>query len=195
MELSEKYGFDSDVNHIMFFGVRTPRKRVDLTLKGFAHALPELDNWELVFAGGVSSHFESYDRELKQLVDDLGIREQITMTGFVESRDIPAMLEVADILIQTPKLRPSASGPISLGIGYHLPMILTNVDIYQERLDHRESAYFVEPTPKSIGEGIQTLATDTKLREKLAAGTETVAEQYSWKNTAKQTRAIYDSLR
>jgi glycosyltransferase involved in cell wall biosynthesis len=78
-----EYKFDPDSKNVLFLGRLTQRKNADCLLRAWKHIENTYDEYTLTIAGTGNR-----DRQLKQLADDLGLKN-VTFAGFVtEERKI-----------------------------------------------------------------------------------------------------------
>lgn len=82
---------------VMFLGKLTPRKRLDVLARAFAQL--NRPDARLVIAGNDMG----YERELRQLTDQLGIASRATFTGLLRGRDCLEALADADVLVYASK--------------------------------------------------------------------------------------------
>ena len=76
-----------------------------------------------------------------------------------------------------------------------LPVLTSDIPVFKEYLQHEENAIMVSAEDESsIAAGIEKLAIDLKLKQRLASSGPKTAELYSWESTAKAHLEYYYEL-
>jgi glycosyltransferase involved in cell wall biosynthesis len=84
----------------------------------------------LILAGGENPNhtdkkfYKDYFNRIQKDADES--QGQITLTGYVEEKDIPLYFAACDLLVLPYRLLMSSSGPLSLAFSYRLPVILSS---------------------------------------------------------------------
>lgn len=73
---------------------------------------------------------EYYDRFLKRITD-MSLKKRVRITGYLKEADVPIVMAATDICL-APFLSESASGALSLCIGYNKPIIASNIPANME---------------------------------------------------------------
>ncbi|MCL6096371.1 MAG: glycosyltransferase [Patescibacteria group bacterium] len=116
---------------ILAFGYVAWYKGLDDLIKAF-NKLPQKihgKNLKLIIAGGKSvaqkdrPHYKRYFNKITSLAKTNG---RIKLTGFVPDEDIEKYYNVADLCVFPYKTFISSSGPLSLGITFQKPIVLSN---------------------------------------------------------------------
>ena len=108
-----------------------------------------------------------YRSAIKRRIDELGLAEHVLFCGEVDHAEMPAYYSLAEICVAVP----SSDGlPQTLleSMACGTPNILSRLPRYEEIVRHEESAYFVEPNPADIADGILRLLTDLALRRRIS---------------------------
>jgi glycosyltransferase involved in cell wall biosynthesis len=96
-------------------------------LKEFAKLVDNDRNFKFLLIGGGEQDFE-----LKKLVQNLGVQNQVVFTGFIEYRELPNYLKVADVAVST--LEPTLVANVALPnkvlqyLACGLPVVSTKLD-------------------------------------------------------------------
>ncbi len=131
--------------------------------------LRSLPNWEMWIAGGVQrSHEAKYLRQLEAQAEDLGIADRVKFLG--QRSDVPELLAAADIHCQ-PNLGAEPFGITFIEALYAgLPIVTTAMGGAKEIVD-QTCGYLVPPgDSQAIAQILERLITDSKERDRLAAG-------------------------
>jgi len=108
-----------------------------------------------------------YKASIEARAAELGISDHVRFCGRVDHGDMPAYYSLAEMTVAVP----SSDGlPQTLleGMACETPSILGRLPRYEEIVEHRESAYFVDADPDSIAAGIIEVFADSSLRARIA---------------------------
>ena len=186
-------GLPAGATIVTSFGAIQEHKRPEPLLRAFALACKEVDGLYLVLAG--EDRLEQLD--LSALVEELGIRPHLTVTGFLSEEDITRHLVAADLCVN---LRGPSTGGTSgaiaraMGVGR---LVLTS--------DQGEQAEWPEACVRRgpVGEGevarlqelIVELAGDSGSRlQAEAAAREFVRDASSWERVGASYAQLLDLL-
>ncbi|MBI3341620.1 glycosyltransferase [Candidatus Curtissbacteria bacterium] len=126
--LKEKYRIPNK-KILLFVGRIDPEKRLDMVVRAFMKAREKMD-LHLVIAGK-----GGYQRDLTAIVEELGAKPYVTMTGFVADSDLPKLYRVADAFVMASDaelqsiatMEAMASGlPIIAARAVALPLLVKN---------------------------------------------------------------------
>ncbi|HEX2173569.1 MAG TPA: glycosyltransferase [Dehalococcoidia bacterium] len=140
--------------------------------------------------------------DLLRVIDDLGLRSAVTITGTLSPRDVSAHLLAADVAALP--YRDGASfrrGSLLATLAHGLPLVSTrgpdplDREVLGAALRDRENCRLVPPDDPAALAGVLTdLAADPTARAHLAAGAATLAEAFRWPAIAKQTAGLYEEV-
>nr|WP_237487940.1 glycosyltransferase family 1 protein [Hufsiella arboris] len=173
--------------YLMFIGTFESRKNVDRLLEAFAliknknsEALADL---KLAISGNPSkSKYSDRSNDIVQLIDNLGLKDDIIFCGFIADNDLPLVYSNA-ILIAFPSLYEGFGLPILEAFSCSVPVLISNIEALTEVADH--AALTCDPNDvKDIAEKLESLIFNQKLRDELVIrGTERLND-FSWKRTS-----------
>ncbi len=165
-----------------------PLKGQDFLLHGFAALLRKLPQATLLLVGD-----GKFTDELKALVRELGIVEQVVFTGFESrAREIIASL---DVLVQPSKFD-SFGRTIGEAMRLKTPVIATDVGGIREIIRPGENGLLVPyGDVEALAVALADLKTDQVLHSKLVAkGVITVAETLDLDSSTRELEAIMDRV-
>jgi glycosyltransferase involved in cell wall biosynthesis len=176
-------------SYIFFLGNTDPKKNV----RGVLSALSRLRK------AGVLSHkllMLDIDRTyLSRVATEIGdpeILAFIAFTGYVSNEELPAIYSMASVFLY-PSLRESFGIPILEAMACETPVITSQTSSMPEVAG--SAALLVDPnSPESIAEAIQKLLNDEKLCDDLRQKGLSRSREFSWKENAMKTLAVYQSL-
>lgn len=181
----EKLGLPE--RYILFLGTIEPRKNLSRLLSAYTAAAGSIPQ-SLVIAGSVGWK----TGELFGALESSGLRDRVKFTGFVESRDIPALMTLADFFV-FPSLYEGFGLPILEAMACGTPVMTSNVSSMPEVAG--DAALLVDPlSTDCIAEGLKELALDRKRREDLRGRGLRRAAEFSWKDTAERTLQVYREI-
>ncbi|MEA1953179.1 MAG: glycosyltransferase [Campylobacterota bacterium] len=173
--LEEKYGIEYLIKAFKIVS----DKYVDLPLK------------LLIVGGG------SFDKELKQLTEDLQIDSKTIFTGKVPFIEVPKYHNMLSVSVSV-----SVSNSESFGVAIieasscGKPVVVSNVGGLPEVVEDGVSGFVVEPkNPKQTADAIEKLILDNELQATIGNnGRARVKKLYNWDDNVKQMIKIYKKL-
>ena len=187
----ERLGLDFDSTMAVYTGHFFTWKGVD-TLVDAARHLPE--HWRIVLVGGIEPDL-SRIRGLA-LADD-----RIRVVSHLPVHDAALYLAAADVAVlpNSSKAEISAKYTSPLKLFEYLasgtPVVASDVPAVREIVRNHHSALLVRPdNPAALAVGIERVAMDERLRNKLTLNAREVAREYSWKSRAALVKAFLGNL-
>lgn len=193
-----KYGIEK--KYIMFLGTVEPDKNIKRLIQAFSdfkkrqlkkNGKKNGKNFEyqLVIAGKKGWLFEEYVQTAK----NLGVLDDIVFTGYVIGDELSALFRAADFFIA-----PCVCGGCGVGVLEALasgtPVIASHTPSFKEIAGN--AAMFVNPLDmQSISEAMCSFCCDEdKIKEKLSQNGLVLSKKFNWKDTAKKTVELYESM-
>jgi glycosyltransferase involved in cell wall biosynthesis len=188
---------------LCFFGFINDRKGVD-TLLHALHALvpnaPTSGNLALVFIGGRTGASDptnvAYLAQIDALIAELGLEDRIHWTGYLPTEEVTASFAGADLCVLP--YRDGASllhGTFHAALVHGVPILTTQPRVHLPELIHGQNVFLVTPDDaNALAAGIDQLAADRQMREKLGAGAKVLAEMFRWDKIATDTLELYHDI-
>ena len=195
---------------IAYFGLISPSKGLHVLLD----ALTKLPTrFRLVVVGGEATQPQdrAYAAEIRQRIEDRGMRERVMLTGHCTAEEVSAYLLAADLAALP--FTDGASfrrGSLMAALAHGVPVVTTTDDrrpTTDELSDAHGSSFIVHrledgqnvlliPTDDAAALAlmIERLAGDPALRARLGAGGRALAAQFSWERIAEQHEQLYTQL-
>ncbi len=125
---------------------------------------------------------------VKRIIERTEFAENVIFTGLTPQSQESKYLAACDILLSPQIRNPDGSkffcSPVKLFeyMAMGKPIIASDLDQIGEVLEHKKTAYLVEPgNIENLAEAMNVLISDTKLREKLGENARAkVLEKYTW---------------
>jgi glycosyltransferase involved in cell wall biosynthesis len=182
----QTYGIDGD--YILSVGSIQPRKNLRRLIEAYSvlrHAQPECKLPQLVLVGKNAWLYDETLRALKYT--DVGA--SILLTGYVPESDLPALYSGALCFIYPSYYEGFGLPPLE-AMKCGAPVIVGNRTSLPEVVG--DAALMIDPFDvNAIAGAIQKMITDSEFRSELRVKGLERAKEFDWKETARQTLAVY----
>ncbi len=188
----EKYGLPDDYAfYISGFDIR---KNVHNLLLAWTYAGPSLsEQVPLVLAGRIP-RWRSSPRfpDLQEYAKQLDVERYIVWLGEVDEADKPALYRMATVTV-VPSHYEGFGLPVLEAMACGTPVVAANASSIPEVAG--DAAYLVDPDDaRALGAAILAVMVQDDLRDHLSNLGRGRATQFSWRNTAQQTREVYENV-
>lgn len=182
----QTYGIDGE--YILTVGAIQPRKNLARLIAAYARlrkSRPEVNLPKLVFAGKCAWLFE----ETLRTIQELQLTESVILTGYVPEKDLPALYSGALCFVYPsyfegfglPPLEAMKCGaPVITGNRTSLPEVVGDAGLLVDPFD-----------VDALAAAMNQLISDSDLRAELATKGLARAKLFDWRETARQTLAVY----
>lgn len=186
-------GVHAPNGYVLFAARLQPLKGPDLAIAAMAGLAPERRP-HLVLAGDVSEDFAAYERELHNMVTELGLAGQVTFVGPQSRAGLAAMMRGARLV-----LVPSHSETFGLvaleAASCGTPVIASAAGGLREAVVHGESGQLMDSRrPEDWANAMSRLLTQPHLLEMQGVVARIHARRFDWDWSARHLQAIYGSL-
>jgi len=172
---------------ILFVGKIYPGKNVGNLLRAFARIRDRVPH-KLVMCGDV---YWKYGQVLK-LIEQLGLQEDVLRTGWIQSEELPAIYNLADLFV-FPSMYESCPAPPWEAMACGCPVITSHTGGTPEVVG--DAAILIDPRDvNGIAEAMYDVLTNGELRKKLVAKGFEQYKKFSWAKCAKETLEIIEHL-
>jgi glycosyltransferase involved in cell wall biosynthesis len=165
------------------------RKQVDVLIEAFAlvrHRLPA--GTKLVVGGKAHSGNPAVYPPLEPLIAELGLRNDVVLTGWLDDDDKLALYQAATAYV-TPSIYEGFGLTLLEAMACGTPVIAANRTSLPEVIG--DAGILVEPETAALGDAITRLLNDPRLQRELSARGLTRAGEFSWRRLAEQTVSAY----
>jgi len=126
------------------------------------------------------------------LVEELGLRDRVRQTGFVPDEDLPAIYNLASLLV-LPSLYEGFGIPILEAMACGCPVVTSRTGCGPEVAG--KAALLVDPyRPEDIAAGMRRVLGDPRLAAELVRRGREQAAGFSWHKAARESLAIYEAV-
>jgi glycosyltransferase involved in cell wall biosynthesis len=177
-------------HYILFVGSLLPRKNVPFLLRSFARlkaANPLLPH-KLVLAG----HRDKAAEEVDRLCRELGIADDVIITGYVESWELPLLYKLADVFV-LPTLYEGFTLVTLESMHYGTPVIATDTSSIREGTG--EAALLVPVNDdEALAAALGRVLGEDGLRKQMIERGKVQARKFTWEQCARDTIGVYTQL-
>jgi len=185
-QLRSRYGLPD--RFILSVGSLEPGKNRTTLLKAYAELRKRGLEQKLVVAGQRAWKF---DGDL-ELVEDLGLQEDVLFTGYVMPEEMPALYNAADLFV-FPSLYEGFGLPVIEAMACGVPVVASNVSAIPEFAS--EAALLIDPRDaEQLCDSMERILRDKRLAATLKRRGIERAKEFSWERAARETVAVYQEV-
>lgn len=165
-------------NYFFYFGYMVRRKGLGFALEGFKKFIEQSKNknWKFILAGGVIKGQEESFEEIKKIVKENNLEENVEFKGFIEEEVQDELYKNAYAVIIPAKVTMGSSGPLYHANSHGKCVIATREGHFIEDIDDlktgiltendkwSEAFEFVVNNPDKVKEIEENVSTKAKLR-------------------------------
>lgn len=176
---------------VMYVGSETPRMNFDVLLKAFAEVKKRLPDVKLIKIGESQSY--GARESIVELIDMLGLKDDVIFTGYVAEEYMPKWYNSADVLVYPcdyagfglPPLEAMACGtPVITSNTSSLPEVVGDAGVMVDPKDHI-----------TMAEKIVQILEDDDLRSKMVSDGFERAKMFSWEEASRRILEIYRTMK
>ena len=171
---------------ILAVGNLQPRKNLSHLINAFAKIKKHTGiSHQLVIAGKALWR----ESEVYRAVREHGLENHVVFTGYVPDEDLVQLYNQADVFVY-PSLYEGFGLPVIEAMACGTPVVTSDSSSIPEVAG--DAAMLVNPEDvESIAQGLETVVTNTSLKEALGRKGVEQARKFTWEKTAEQTLRIY----
>jgi glycosyltransferase involved in cell wall biosynthesis len=181
-----RYGLPE--HFLLTVGTIEPRKNLSRLLTVFETVVQQglVDAWVVVGRPGWL-----YDDFFARL-EVSSLREKVILPGFVPDEDLPAVNAAATAAV-VPSLYEGFGLPVLEAMACGTPVVCSNASCLPE-FGGKAAHYFDPKDTEAMAVTLEEVLTDETLRSKMRGQGLQQAARFSWQQTARETRALYEQL-
>ena len=190
-ECRDKLGLPHDKKIILFFGNIVAYKGPHILLKAFSRVKNHFKDVKLVFAGR-----GEMEKELTESAVEMGIKNDVLFTGYVDEELKPFYYKSADIFCLPSITMAEAFGIVNLeAMACGIPVISSKLGGIPDVINDKKTGLLVKPgNVESLENAVTFLLENSAIAQKMGNIGKKKVEEYSWKKIAQKTEEIYRRL-
>jgi len=180
-----------DEPYILFVGSEQPRKNLAGLLQAFSQLKAEsrFKELKLVKVGTAGGRDEYFRNQTMEVVEALGLANEVIFTSFVPEKDLPAYYSEAALFV-LPSLYEGFGFPILEAMACGCPVVASNSSSLPEVVGNAGIMVNTDDAD-SLAEAMRQVLTDNELRDEMVRKGLEWSKQFSWEKTAEQTLEVY----
>ena len=182
----------SEEHVVLYVGRIEPLKGIDILLQSIA-LLEGGSNTRLMIVGGSLDGDEELER-MREMAEELGLRDRVTFTGSVSQAELPIYYGAADVFVLPSHYE--SFGLVALeAMACGTPVVASRVGGLKTFINHGECGYLIPwRCPEPFAQRIETLLANEALRKVMGRAARTKAMEMSWSGVAGVMLDCYASL-
>jgi len=189
--------YDLPEKFIFYIGGFDIRKNIDNLLKAYSSLKKHKEiEQSIVLGGKIPENQHLIQRgavlDLTKLIRELGIIKKVSLPGYIEEQDLPAIYSLADLFV-FPSLYEGFGLPVLEAMSCGTPVIASHSSSLPE-ITPGEDFLFDPEDINSIEDTMMRILTDEAARVNLSRWGKERARDFSWEKTAQKTRNVYEGI-
>lgn len=194
-DVREEFGLSKETPIIGSVGILHPVKGYDILIRATALIKKHFPFIKVFLVGSVLlDKDKEFKTELDNLVNDLGLNDNIIFTGFRE--DVFDFIQAMDVMVHSATYPDPLPRILLESSALKKTIVATKVGGVPEILVHNVSGLLVEPSdPESLAEAVVSLLKDEKKAEELAQrARQSIEKSFSIEKHIANMTAVYKKL-
>lgn len=186
-------GVPHDISMLLFVGRIQPLKGPDVAIRAL-HALDRADARLVIVGGASGSDGDGEVERAHQLVDELGLRDQVHFVPPQPHHILSSYYRAADVVV-VPS-RSESFGLVALeAAACGVPVVASAVGGLQSLVDDGETGYLIaDRDPRQFAAAIARILDDPLLAASMSVASARRASRYTWGFAAARLRRLYSDL-
>ena len=174
---------------ILHVGRINIRKNIPIIIRAFKMLKERgIHGYKLVLAGEENWKCDN----IKGLIKQLAIEEEIIFTGYIPQMDLPALYSAARLFVSPSFYEGFGLAPLE-AMACGIPVVTSDTTAFPEILE--DAATMVDPyNTEELAETMRKLLSDEDLREKMILKGLRQVKKFNWEKTARETLKIYKEI-
>jgi glycosyltransferase involved in cell wall biosynthesis len=193
-DVLRRLGLPAEVTLLLYVGAINPHKNLESLLRALAELRKTgVLGWHLALVGEYARDSTlGCHREIVALRRELGLEENVSLTGFVSDEDLALLYNAASIFV-LPSLDEGFGLPVVEAMACGLPVATSARGSLPELIG--DAGLNFDPLDVSdIARAIARLLGDSDLRQSLRARGLARAQAFSWSRSARQMMTVFENL-
>ena len=192
--VSARYGLDDLDDFVLYLGSYVAHKNVRLLLAAYTYVAQALgQDVPLVLAGHTPATWGTPRfPDLPAYIDEIGVGDVVRWIGPVDEADKPSLYRLASVFVFPSRYEGFGLGPLE-AMACGTPVVGCEASSVPEVVG--DAAFLVDPADsRAMGSAILSLITQPDLAGTMRNRGLARARDFSWRQTAEGTLAVYESL-
>jgi len=173
---------------LLYTGRLAVEKGLPFLLQAFAQLAKSNPEAGLALVGG-----GPMEDMLRRLCVELGISDRVCFWGSVAYEDLPPILASADVYVM-PSVMDTHPLTVIEAMASGLPCLVVRSAAYEGMVENEVNGWVSNHTVEGFARGMEILANDGSLRNRLGERARITAERYAIENTASRMVEIYSEV-
>ena len=184
----KKYGITN--RFFLYIGRLEKKKNVQCLVEAFSILKENNKNLseKLVLIGNPGFGYD----EIKYLMEELCIYNDIITLGWVEEKDLPYFVSEAEAFV-FPSFYEGFGIPIIQAMACETPVLLSNIEVFHE-IAENSALFFDQFNPNDLADKMAMILNNEELRRELIAKGKKLSSNFSWRKCAIETLKELNSL-
>ena len=185
---------------LSYFGFLHQSKGAETLLRALKALRQRGGQFRLLMVGGKVGASDptviEYARRMEGLIEELGLGDHISWTGYLEPPLVSAHLLASDICVLPYRDGVSLRrGTLMAALAHGLPIVSTHPRSEARELVEGQNIALVPPDDiGALATKIEELASSEEARYRLGQGAKRLSEAFSWERIAKETAEVYEAV-
>jgi glycosyltransferase involved in cell wall biosynthesis len=187
--------YDLDDRPVVFFaGTVMPRKGVAELVEAAA-AVVGAGHEDVAFViAGETDLDEEYMNRVEAIIDDAGIGDNVTFTGYLEDSELLPMYRTSSIFV-LPSFEEGFGMVVSEAMAAGTPPVASRISGIGQQIDDGTTGLMVEPGDvKELAEALHELLDDPEKRRTMGDRSRERAKRFSWETITDQYIDVYERM-
>ena len=174
---------------VLFVGILSPQKNLDMLIRAFAASGLHRDDYRLVLAG---SDREGEGVTLRRIARQAGVEDRLVMPGFVSNAVLRALYHLA-LCVVLPSRGEGFGLPLVEAMACGTPVIAANIQALPEVVG--DAGVLVDPHGvDGMAKQLERISKDAAFRDELIRKGRRWRKTFSWRAAAESTAAVYEQV-
>lgn len=176
---------------LLYTGTFEPYQGLDLLVGAAPRLAKRFPDARFVLVGGTPAQVGQFEAQATAM----GVRDRFVLTGTVPAEEIPAFIELANVLLSSRREGTNTPSKIYTYLRSGKPLVATNLETHTQVLN-ADVAVLTDNTPEGFAEGIADLLTSTERAQEIGRRAQAfAAERYDVAHYHDSLGRLYRSLR
>jgi glycosyltransferase involved in cell wall biosynthesis len=176
---------------LLFFGLLRWYKGLDVLVSALHLVARRVPQLHTVIAGDPVGPID----HIRKLADRLGVAGRIEWRlGFLPESEVSSLMQAATIVV-LPYRSVDASGVLATALGYHRPVVVSDIGSMGDLVREFEAGFAVPPgNPAEVAAACTALLTNATVLERAYRGAQAAAAALTWDDGARAHEEVYQCV-